>query len=176
MFTGWAHATFIGKTNPGKHKLGLEMQSMMLPKHKNHTWPSPSPAQHFEEVAATEWLFYAWGKHTMNNGWLSLLAGKPGAVLAHQPTARLMLVIATAQYGFLAWGMEVKIGLQLICNYVVCRGRGSCATGHRNLLLLCSLLYVFCNGLPKLYSKVWGEILLRSSRQISFELGVHSGA
>ena len=37
-----------------------EFTDMLLPKSKSHTWPSPAPEKHFDEVCATEWLMQQW--------------------------------------------------------------------------------------------------------------------
>ena len=88
---------------------------MMLPKSKasGHEWPSPSPASLFEPVAASEWIFSFFqnpeqymGK-SVNSPWLSVMA-KPGFFLAQESTSLLMMCVASAHFGFLAWEASVK--------------------------------------------------------------------
>ena len=104
-----------GKLTSKGFKLPLSIQKMMLPKSKasGHEWPSPSPASLFESVAASEWIFSFFqnpeqymGK-SVNSPWLSVMA-KPGFFLAQESTSLLMMCVASAHFGFLAWEASVK--------------------------------------------------------------------
>ena len=92
------------------YKLPKKVQTLMAPKNKDHTWPSPAMPGLFESLAATEWLF-TFQKNTemqesgdVNGAWLSGLV-KPGFLLAQKSTSMLTKAIAAARFGFLWWAV-----------------------------------------------------------------------
>eukprot|EP00438_Fugacium_kawagutii_P019946 Skav209629 [mRNA] locus=scaffold4224:82940:87399:+ [translate_table: standard] len=97
------------------HHLPKEIQNMMLPKtQKANSWPSPNPASIFQSVAASEWLALVFsdagggGGADANDAWASVLA-QPGQFVAHIPSSSLWKVVASAEYGFLAWLATVEM-------------------------------------------------------------------
>ena len=64
------------------HKLQGKLQEMMLPKNKDHGWPSPSPSTLYQSVCATEWVMKFFGPMkenqscSINQAWLTTLARK----------------------------------------------------------------------------------------------------
>ena len=105
------------------HDLGENMQRLMVPKSKVHTWPSPSPASLFGSTAATMWLFHYWGNAALkevnvNSSWLSCIA-KPGAILAQRSTSMLVKVLASTEFAFL--GALVQVDVSLTDRRYVCR-------------------------------------------------------
>ena len=90
------------------HKLPKDMQLMMVPKSKTHTWPSPAPSSLFGSAAATQWLFSFYGAEQnsplkaegVNGSWVSVLA-MAGRIVGQSSTSRLIKVLATAEFGFL---------------------------------------------------------------------------
>lgn len=96
----------------GGFKVPHSLQKMMIPKHKGHTWPSPSPASLFSSVCATNWMLKFFGEDQalppevgVNAAWVSVLA-KPGWVLAQKSCCRLLQVVASSEYAFLAWDAQ----------------------------------------------------------------------
>ena len=96
----------------GGFKVPHSLQKMMIPKHKGHTWPSPSPASLFSSVCATNWMLKFFGEDQalppevgVNAAWVSVLA-KPGWVLAQKACCRLLQVVASSEYAFLAWDAQ----------------------------------------------------------------------
>ena len=88
----------------------------MVQKRKAEAFPSPSPSALFQSAAATEWLWYYWAARQedtlpasvhANSSWISVFA-TPGSCVAQQSTASLMKVVASAEFGFLAWELEVR--------------------------------------------------------------------
>ena len=98
------------------HKLPKSMQDLMIPTKKKDEWPSPAPSSLFQCSAATAWLQHYWKKQKehgwpagvdVNTSWISVLA-LPGSCVAQKSTGKLMKVVATAEYSFLAWDLAVE--------------------------------------------------------------------
>jgi hypothetical protein len=102
----------VYKMNPRSVKLPLSLQKMMAKQGVNNSWPSPSPASLFPSLAATEWVFTFWGAdlppEALEKAWMTLLAGKPGTVVAQRSTGLLLKVVQSAEYGMLAWSLDVN--------------------------------------------------------------------
>ena len=96
---------------PSSHHLDPGLQRMMRRRQGKNHWPSPSPASLFPSLSATEWVF-SWmqGQHpgqSIDDAWLSCLAGNCGELVAHKSTSTLWKVVGSAEFGFLAWSMDV---------------------------------------------------------------------
>ncbi|CAL1134907.1 unnamed protein product, partial [Cladocopium goreaui] len=102
------------KMNPRSHKLPVSLQKMMAKQGVTNSWPSPSPASMFPIQAATEWLFSAWDAGlpagSLEKAWVTLLAGKPGTIVAQKSTGVLVKVLQAAEYGLLGWLLDVQKG------------------------------------------------------------------
>ena len=109
--TGFMKEPVRKKLTSKGHKLPANIQSMMAPKSKDHTWPSPTPAGLFQSVCATEWVFSYFGKGgqqcNINQAWLSVLAGT-GWMVAQRSTGALIKVVAGNEYSFLGWKAEAQ--------------------------------------------------------------------
>ena len=109
---GFMREPIARKLNTKGHKLSGNLQHMMLPKTKQETWPSPSPASLFQGVCATEWCMKFFGQPTgeeykcgINAAWLSVMA-KKGWMLAHRTTSMVIKVVASCEFAFLGWQAE----------------------------------------------------------------------
>ncbi|CAK9040471.1 Uncharacterized protein SCF082_LOCUS29971 [Durusdinium trenchii] len=92
------------------HTLPKKIQDLMQP---TQSWPSPSPAGLFQSAAATQWIRHFWNQSApaaedINRAWLSVLT-LPGSTIANSVTSTVLKVVATAEYGFLAWAMSLKV-------------------------------------------------------------------
>jgi hypothetical protein len=104
------HDNVRKKMSPNSHKLDPGLQRMMRRRQGQNHWPSPSPSSLFPSVAATERVMsYLKDEHPgsqLEDAWLSCVAGKPGDILVHQPSASLWKVVGCAEYAFLGWSMD----------------------------------------------------------------------
>ena len=98
--------------NPRVHKLDEGLQRMMRKRHGDNWWPSPAPGSLFSSLAATEWCWsYMQDNHigaSVDDSWVSCFAGRPGDLLAHQPSGSLLKIVGAAEYGVLTWQMDVS--------------------------------------------------------------------
>ena len=100
----------LRKMNPRRHKLPLSLQKMMQKQGVTMSWPSPSPQSFFGIQAATEWFFTfikdglrlrPWkkpGKHCWQEG----------AILAQRSTGLFVKVLCAAEFGMLAWTLQIE--------------------------------------------------------------------
>lgn len=116
-----------------------QIQRLMLPQSKKmgHSWPTPAPASLFTSVAATTWLFAYWGNPLYrdfgaNSSWISVLA-KPGLMLAQRSAGLMVLVMASAEFGFL--GIDIKVVVQDGKRWMLCRADRDSIRWHH----VCSL-------------------------------------
>lgn len=102
----------VRSTNPNSLPMRKEYQELM--KHKTQgdvfNWPSTSQDSLFNEVASLECLL-SFGNHVVPNEMDSCqttcLVGKPGSLLAFQPTGTLVMTLAVGHFAFLGWHAEV---------------------------------------------------------------------
>ena len=98
--------------NPRGHKLDEGLQRMMRKRQGANWWPSPAPGSLFSSLAATEWCWsYMQNNHigvSVDDSWVSCFAGRPGDLLAHQPSGSLLKIVGAAEYGVLTWQMDVS--------------------------------------------------------------------
>ena len=107
-----------------------EFQSLMMPKSKLHTWPCTTQPGQWQEFGATQWLFKFMDDPSITvsckDAWLSSLVGRPGDVVAQQSSARILLILAVADFTFAAWDLEVLPSREgqedrlLLCPYRNC--------------------------------------------------------
>ena len=102
-------SNFRNKALPENEKLDKDFQKMMLPNRGRSAWPSPTPASMYLATAATEFLFKNFGVEGTNlaDGWLSILSGLPGSIIAHEPTGQIMWTVTHSEFSFLAWMLKV---------------------------------------------------------------------
>eukprot|EP00438_Fugacium_kawagutii_P006099 Skav213792 [mRNA] locus=scaffold1122:188741:190378:- [translate_table: standard] len=102
------------KMNPRSMKLPLSLQRMMCKQGVANSWPSPSPASLFPIQAATEWLFFFWDNdlpaEALEKAWMTILAGKPGTIVAQRSRGLLLKVVQAAEFGMLGWVLEIVDG------------------------------------------------------------------
>eukprot|EP00438_Fugacium_kawagutii_P003708 Skav208248 [mRNA] locus=scaffold7893:752:5170:+ [translate_table: standard] len=107
------HQPLMDKMNPRSMKLPLSLQKMMEKPSVATAWPSPSPASMFGILASTEWLFKFWDGGfppvALEKAWMTLLAGKPGTVVAQRSSGLLMKVVQAVEFGMLAWILDVQM-------------------------------------------------------------------
>ena len=98
--------------NPRGHKLDEGLQRMMRKRQGANWWPSPAPGSLFSSLAATEWCWsYMQNNHigaSVDDSWVSCFAGRPGDLLAHQPSGSLLKIVGAAEYGVLTWQMDAS--------------------------------------------------------------------
>lgn len=119
------------------HKLPKDMQLMMVPKSKTHTWPSPAPSSLFSSAAATQWLFTFYGAENnsplkaegVNGSWVSLLA-RAGRIVGQSSTGRLIKVLATAEFGFLGADILLLAGADGQRHFVCSKDRKAVQWHH----------------------------------------------
>ena len=111
-------AGFLGLTHPNSHMMKAEFQQIMKHKTKQHAWPSTSLATLFQQVCATEWAFKYFqdpdlqASTALNKAWLTCLVGGPGSVVASSAQGRIFVVLAKADFSFLAWELQVDSSAQ----------------------------------------------------------------
>ncbi len=119
------------------HKLPKQMQLLMAPKSKTHTWPSPAPSSLFPSAAATTWLFHFYMAEEgsplkakgVNAAWLSCLA-QPGSILAQRSTGRMLKVMASAEFGLLAVSVGIEVRADGARHYVCHKDREAIGWHH----------------------------------------------
>ena len=111
------------------HKLPKQIQDLMVSSPCS-PWPSPNPASLFQSLAGTKWLLHFWNNKdslpqsvNANTSWMSTLA-MPGTCMAQQSTGSLVLVVAAAEYAFLAWELSVEVHSEQ--RIFVCKPKRSC--------------------------------------------------
>ena len=100
------------------YQLPVEIQRMLLPKGRKTglDWPSPTPAQLFQSVAATDFLFKFFGVgdteefngKTCNCSWISGLCQK-GSLVLQKSKDVVHMVVAPAQYAALLWRATPRV-------------------------------------------------------------------
>ena len=80
--------------NPSSHKLDSGMQRMMRRRQGGNFWPSPAPASLFPSLACTEWaLSFLKNEHpgatSLDDAWISCIAGRCGDLIAHKPSGQV---------------------------------------------------------------------------------------
>ena len=79
---------------PSSHKLDSGMQRMMRRRQGANFWHSPAPASLFPSLACTEWvLSFLKNEHpgatSLDDAWVSCLAGRCGDLIAHKPSGQV---------------------------------------------------------------------------------------
>eukprot|EP00438_Fugacium_kawagutii_P012197 Skav225480 [mRNA] locus=scaffold3604:370079:372376:- [translate_table: standard] len=102
----------IRTTNPNSHKMSKRYQEVMKYKASmpGFTWPSTSQDSLFQEVATLELLVHLgqdFSEDKLGHTAITCLMGQGGDIVAHRQSSRLLLVVAVAQFSFLAWDAEV---------------------------------------------------------------------
>ena len=104
----------LRSTNTNSLPMRKQYQELMKYKstHSSFQWPSTSQDSLFNEVASMECLLsfgdrLAPGSPELESCNTACLVGKPGGLLAFQPTGQLIVVVAVGIFAFFGWVAEV---------------------------------------------------------------------
>ena len=91
--------------------LKKEFQRLIVPKSKEHTWPTTSHSGDFQQLGATQWFFTCMQEPDPTQNFarasLTTLVGSPGEVVASQSKAAIFMVVAVSNFSFLGWELTV---------------------------------------------------------------------
>ena len=104
---------FVPLTKPNSHQMHRHFQDMMQHKGGDHWWPSTSNASQFEEVAAFHSLLESPATGELFQ--LSMLAGKPGCLIASSSKGMACIVLCKSLSGILTWAVEPMPDTEPLC-------------------------------------------------------------